>query len=298
MPKDLNAKPTEKKPVADTQGLEQFLNDPAGEVTEERLNKILQDELNKPESEMDMQLIHDVLEALEPETADAETIEAGRQRLSNRLQAIPIQAKRKSVITYLRRIALVAAALVLLFLATLGSARAMRWTFLLKLLEPIAQTFGIYGEDHVDESVHETPYQAQADDSETIYYPTAEDVPITYEGYRIRLNCVPERYQYYTGSLYEDPDIKILNVYYQHEEEMLSYTVQIFKDDETELGFLYEKKLEDGQTLIMGTLSLTYYHNSKDNLLYASWIDQDAHYCLNGNISESELEEILNGWNK
>jgi hypothetical protein len=87
-------------------------------------------------------------------------------------------------------------------------------------------------------------------------------------------------------------------VYYQHEEEMLSYTVQIFKDDETELGFLYEKKLEDGQTLIMGTLSLTYYHNSKDNLLYASWIDQDAHYCLNGNISESELEQILNGWNK
>ena len=298
MPKDLNAKPTEKTPVADTQGLEQFLNDPAGEVTEERLNKILQDELNKPESEMDMQLIHDVLEALEPETADAETIEAGRQRLSNRLQAIPIQAKRKSVITYLRRIALVAAALVLLFFATLGSARAMRWTFLLKLLEPIAQTFGIYGEDHVDESVHETPYQAQADDSETIYYPTAEDVPITYEGYRIRLNCVPERYQYYTGSLYEDPDIKILNVYYQHEEEMLSYTVQIFKDDETELSFLYEKMPEELSTRLIGSVSMTYYHNSEDNSLYVSWIDQDAHYSLNGNITESELIEIMNGWNK
>lgn len=298
MPKDLNAKPTEKKPVADTQGLEQFLNDPAGEVTEERLNKILQDELNKPESEMDMQLIHDVLEALEPETADAETIEAGRQRLSNRLQAIPIQAKRKSVITYLRRIALVAAALVLLFFATLGSARAMRWTFLLKLLEPIAQTFGIYGEDHVDESVHETPYQAQADDSETTYYPTEEDVPVTYEGYRIRLNWVPERYQYITGSLYEARDVKIINSYYQNGEDMLSYTVQIFKNDEAELSFLYEKKLEEGQSRIIGTVDLTYYHNSKDNLLYASWIDQDAHYSLNGNITESELEEILNRWNK
>lgn len=298
MPKDLNAKPTEKTPVADTQGLEQFLNDPAGEVTEERLNIILQDELNKPEPEMDMQLIHDVLEALEPETADAETIEAGRQRLSKRLQAIPVQAKRKSVITHLRRAALVAAALVIVFFATLGSARAMRWTFLLKLLEPIAQTFGIYGEDHVDESVHETPYQAQADDSETIYYPTEEDIPITYEGYRIRLNWVPERYQYITGSLYEDPDAKILNAYYQYEEQTLSYTVQIFKNDEAELSFIYEKKPEEGSTRLIGTISLTYYHNSRTNLLYASWIDQDAHYCLNGNISESELEGILSGWEK
>ena len=298
MPKDLNAKPTEKKPVADTQGLEQFLNDPAGEVTEERLNKILQDELNKPESEMDMQLIHDVLEALEPETADAETIEAGRQRLSNRLQAIPIQAKRKSVITYLRRAALVAAALVILFFATLGSARAMRWTFLLKLLEPIAQTFGIYGEDHVDESVHETPYQAQADDSETIYYPTEEDVPITYEGYRIRLNWVPERYQYITGSLYAARDVKILNAYYQHEEETLSYTVQIFENDEAELSILHEKMPDEGSTRLIGTVSLTYYHNSEDDSLYVSWIDQDAHYFINGIISDSELEEILNGWSK
>lgn len=297
MPKDLNAKPTEKTPVADTQGLEQFLNDPAGEVTEERLNKILQDELNKPESEMDMQLIHDVLEALEPETADAETIEAGRQRLSHRLKAIPVRTKREGVITHLRRAALVAAALVIVFFATLGSARAMRWTFLLKLLEPIAQTFGIYGEDHVDESVHDIPYQSQMDNNETIYYPTEEDVPATYEGYRIRLNWVPERYQYFTGSLYEARDIKILNMFYQYEEEMLSYTVQIFKNDETELSFLYEKMPEESKTLIIGTMTLTYYHNSRDNLLNVSWIDQDAHYSLNGNISESELEQILNGWN-
>ena len=158
MPKNLNTNPTDNQSVINRQILEQFVNDPRTEVTEEELNQILEDELNKPENEMDMQLIDEILEILEPRKLTQEEIEAGWEKLSKKFRARQI---RKNTVIHLRRALIAAAAVVVLFFVSLGAARAMKWTFLLKYLEPIAQTFGIYTENRAENNNQHPIYQAE-----------------------------------------------------------------------------------------------------------------------------------------
>ncbi len=295
MPKNLNTNPTDNQSVINRQLLEQFVNDPRTEVTEEELNQILEDELNKPENEMDMQLIDEILEILEPRKVPQEEIEAGWEKLSKKFQA---KQKRKNVVIHLRRALIAAAAVVVLFFGSLASARAMRWTFLLKYLEPIAQTFGIYTENRAENNSQQPVYQAEIENTEQIDYSSADEIPDSYDGYRIRLNNVPGRYHFATGSFAKNADVEVFYASYQNEDEWLAYTVQVFNSDEVELGFAYEKSIEEPYTRNVGMKELTFYHNSEDETLSVSWIDKNAYYLLLGNISEEELCAILEGFEK
>ena len=295
MPKNLNTNPAEHQSAINRQVLEQFVNDPSTEVTEEELNQILEDELNKPESEMDMQLIDEILEILEPRKVTQEEIEAGWEKLSKKFRARQI---RKNTVIHLRRALIAAAAVIVVFFVSLGSARAMKWTFLLKYLEPIAQTFGIYTENHAEITNQLPAYQAETEDNERIDYSSDEEVPELYEGYRIRLSNVPDRFIFSAGSLTRNSDVEIFYSFYQSEKEWLYYTVQIFKNEEAALSIAYEKDIEEPFTQNIGMKELTIYHNSDDETLSASWIDRNANYLLLGNSSEEELQDILEGFKK
>ena len=292
MPKNLNTNSTDKQSVINRQILEQFVNDPRTEVTEEELNQILEDELNKPESEMDMQLIDEILEILEPRKVTQEEIEAGWKKLSKKFRARQI---RKNTVMHLRRALIAVAAVVVLFFVSLGSARAMKWTFLLKYLEPIAQTFGIYTENHAEITNQLPAYQAETEDNERIDYSYDEEVPELYEGYRIRLHNVPGRFQFVTGSYTKTREMEVFYSFYQSEDEWLYYTAQIFSYEETALGIAYEKAIEDPFTQNVGMRELTFYHNSDDETLSVSWIDRNAHYSVVGYITEQELASIIAG---
>jgi hypothetical protein len=264
-------------------------------VTEEELNQILEDELNKPESEMDMQLIDEILEILEPRKVTQEEIEAGWEKLSKKFRARQI---RKNTVMHLRRALIAAAAVVVLFFVSLGSARAMKWTFLLKYLEPIAQTFGIYTENRAEITNQLPAYQAETEDNERIDYSSDKEVPELYEGYRIRLHNVPRRFQFVTGSLTKNSDMDVFNLFYQNESGWLNHSIQIFNGEGTALGFAFEKAIEEPYTQSVGMKELTFYHNSDDGTLSVSWIDRNAHYLLLGNITEEELQDILEGFKK
>ena len=283
--------------------IQQFLNEPESEVNKRRLQEILDEEMNKPEDQIDLQLVDEILAVLEPRTAEREEIDASWDRLDQKIQDKQSEGKtmpahHRSVMVFLGRIAAVAAAIVVLFFITVGSAKAMKWTFLLKFLNPIAQTFGI----SLDEREPETDQTMNSimEDStlEQTQFSSEADVPVQYEGYRIRLSHVPKRFTFVSGSVLNDETWIMFNMFYQTDEEWINYTVNIFPEDKTVLLLDYEKTVDELKTENVGMKELTFYHNSTDETVSVSWIDRNAHYSLYGNLTEEELSEIIEGFNE
>ena len=291
MPNDLNANQENTRYTMDRELLEQFVSNSDTEVMEEELNSILEDELGKHESEIDLQMVDELLEILEPIEIDEGTIEAGRKKLSASLRSGKKPHSR--VFIYFRRAAAAMAAIVVLFFVSLGSARAMRWTFLLKYLEPIAQTFGIFAGEHAEQSVPLSSYASADGDNKQISYSSVEDVPNTYDGYRIRLNNVPDRFSQITGSFSDEPETKMFNLFYQNENEWMSYLVYIFVNEDSAIMYEYEMTANEAENRLIGTKNVTFYHTAEDETLSVSWVDRNAHYSIVGYISEDELADIL-----
>jgi len=296
------------------QQIKQFLNDPSMEVTEEELNEILDKELQKPEDQIDLKLVDEILAILNPREVSEEEISASWDRFNEKLRAsekeqnptgaairsgnkasVPMTAG-KGLVVFLRRFALIAAAIVLLFFVSLGSAKAMKWTFLLKLLNPIAQTFGISLDvQSIDSPINED-YSVVLDDQEMRQFSTEDDIPAKYDGYRIKLNNIPERYSYLDGAFYPSQATNTFNFMYQSGDEWLSYNVSIFQTDDVGIEYQFETTMEVQEVRQVGMVELTFYHNGKDKTQYVSWVDRNAHYSLYGYISMDELTDIINGF--
>ena len=296
------------------QQIKQFLNDPSMEVTKEELNEILDSELQKPEDQIDLQMVDDILSVLNPREVSNEEISASWERFNEKLRAnekeqnptetalksgnkaVASKTAEKGLVVFLRRFGLIAAALVLLFFVSLGSAKAMKWTFLLKLLNPIAQTFGISLDvQSIDIPLNEE-YSVALDDQEMRQFSTEDEIPAKYDGYRIKLNNIPERYSYLDGAFYSTHATKTFNFMYQSGNEWLSYNVNIFETDEMGMEYQFETTMEVQEVHQVGMVELTFYHNDDDETQYVSWVDRNAHYSLYGYISMDELTDIINGF--
>lgn len=295
------------KPERDTNSyqelIQQFLNDPESEVNKRRLQEILDEEMNKPEDQIDLQLVDEILAVLEPRTAEQEEINASWDRLDQKIQdkqseGKTIPARHRSVMVFLGRFAAVAAALVVLFFITVGSAKAMKWTFLLKFLNPIAQTFGISLDERKPETDRTMNYPIEDSILEQTQFSSEADVPIQYMGYKIRLNHVPERYAFVNGSVLNDDTWTIFNMFYQFDGGWLNYYVNIFPEDETDLVVDYEKTAEVLKTENVGMKELTFYHTWDDETLSVAWVDRNAHYSLVGYLTQEELSEIIESFDE
>ena len=283
--------------------IQQFLNEPESEVNKRRLQEILDEEMNKPEDQIDLQLVDEILAVLEPQTTEQKEINASWDRLDQKIQDKQSEDKTKSAplrktVVFLGRIAAVAAAIVVLFFITVGSAKAMKWTFLLKFLNPIAQTFGISLDEREPETDQSMNSIMEDSITERTQFSSEADVPVQYMGYRIRLYRVPERFTFVDGSVLHDETWIVFNLFYQSGEEWLSYSINIFTDDETVLLLDYEKTVDELRTENVGMKELTFYHNSDDETISVSWVDRNAHYSLFGNLSEEELSDIIEGFNE
>ena len=289
------------------QQVRQFLNDPSMEVTDKQLNDLLEAELQKPEDQIDLQLVDEILAALNPREVSEEEISASWKRLNQKIQAIQSEQKdneavtestkasRKPIFRILRNFGLVAAAVVLLFFVSLGSARAMKWTFLLKFLNPIAQTFGIKLDDQITDIPSMEEYTAILDDQEKQQFSTEDEIPIKYNGYQIKLNNIPERFEFVEGSFYPTELMKSFDFLYQSRVEWLSYNVNIFETEQIGLEYQFETTMEVQEVRHIGMIELTFYHNGDDDTQSVSWVDRNAHYSLYGHITLEELTEIIQG---
>ena len=292
----------------------QLRNDLTMEVTEERLNEILEAELSKPEEEIDMRLVDEILSELEPREVSEGEIDASWKRLEGKLEATasasstasaigkPCTAKEKAkksvppTIKVLRSIGFVAAAIVVLFFVSLGTAKATRWTFLLKLLNPLAETFGISLDELKSETDPAEAYASILDDQKMKQFLSEDEIPEKYMGYRIKLDHIPERFTYTDGQFYPNEQMDTFNFLYLDGEKWLQYSVNIFETDEVGLQYMFETTLEETGKSNIGMIELTFYHNgNEDETELVSWVDRNAHYSLAGYITMEELTDIING---
>ena len=286
----------------------QILHHSSKEVTKEKLNEILEKELQKPDNEVDLELVDEILAELNPMEVTPDEISASWTRLEAKINQNGSTAKagtektararkriRRPLLVFLRRAALAAAAVVLLFFVSLGSARAMRWTFLLKLLNPIAQTFGI----SLDELKPDTPpaeaYSSRIDAQSMQQFSTEDEIPIEYNGYRIKLNNIPERFTFSNGTFYPGQAMNSFDFMFLSGEEWLFYNVNIFETDQVGIEYQFETTLEVQEKRNIGMIELTFYHNGDDETQSVSWVDRNAHYSIYGYISLEELTDIING---
>lgn len=273
-------------------------------VTEDRLNELLEEELSKPKDRIDMQLVEDILSELEPEQVSEDEINASWQRLEKKIDALHVgeaktypgsdATKKKPWFIVLRNIGLVAAAVVILLYVSIGTAKATRWTFLLKLLQPITETFGIKLGDDV-EPMFEEEYAFALDEGEMKIFSSTDEIPEKYKGYSIQLSGIPERFSFLEGSFYSSEQMDSFDFAFIDGEDWLSYNVNFFKTESAGIKYEFETTLEADEKKYIGMIEVSFYHNGDDRIQSVSWINKDGHYSLIGNITVGELNEIIGG---
>lgn len=282
----------------------QFLDDPSMEVTEERLEEILDEEFSKPEGQMDYQLVDEILDELNPRKVDSEEIEESWKRLEKKMDAFyPSSAQsrpegktaKKGGVRFLRIAAIAAAVIVILLSGSIGVAKATRWTFLMEFLSPLTETFGIsLGVQNQEEKTKEA-YKIASDDSEVQQFNSVDEIPLKYDGYRIRLDSIPERLTLTDGQFYPSGEMNVFNFQYQAGNEWLSYNVNVFENEDVNVISDYETTLEVVDRRYIGMIEVLFYRNDDLDTRYVSWVDRNAHYSLYGNLPMDELYTIIEG---
>lgn len=273
-----------------------LINDKNAELMPLELNRILEEELAKPEVEIDVQLVDELLELLEE--AEPSEVEKRRmwQGISDRLEK---EAPSRRLGFSWRRVAVIVVAAILLLTMTLGVAQALRWTFLLKLLEPLAQTFGIVTTDQLTESDSiEGEVSVEGDDTEQIVYDSFEAMPKTYKGHVVVPGWVPERYAFDHGTFFDNGWVEKHTVSYRYNDQSLSIDMTAYQEENTIVDFRYERAIDEPKTIDVEGIEALFYENSREGSIYAVWINDNVNYNLFGVVTREELIRIIGSMNK
>lgn len=271
--------------------IKRLINDKDVELMPLELNRMLEEELAKPEAEIDVQLVDELLKLLEEE--EPSEVEKRRmwQGISNQLDK---EAPKRHAGILRRRVAVVAVAVILLFSLTLGAAHALRWTFLLKLLEPLAQTFGIVTTDQLAESDSiEGEVYVEDDDTEQIVYDSLETMPKVLNGHVVVPGWVPDRYVFEQGVVYNNGLFEKNNVMYRNNDEWLSIDTMIYQDEGITVDFQYEREIGEPETIDVDGTEVLLYENSSEGSVYVAWVNGNVNYSLFGTVTEEELKLII-----
>jgi hypothetical protein len=272
-----------------------LINDKNAELMPLELNRILEEELAKPEVEIDVQLVDELLELLEE--AEPSEVEKRRmwQGISDRLDK---KEPDRRVRFSWRRVAVIVVAAILLLTMTLGVAQALRWTFLLKLLEPLAQTFGIVTTDQLTESDSIEERVTVDDDAvEQIVYDSFETMPKVIKGHAVVPGWVPERYIFEQGVVFDNGLFEKDNVMYRDNDEWLSIDVTLNQDQNAAVDYQYERAIDEPKSVDVNGAEVLIYGNSRNGSIYAAWVKDNANYSLYGVLTEQELVQIIESMN-
>lgn len=262
------------------------------EMSRHDIEQLLEAELAKPEAEMDAELVQQILEELEEAPAEDAQREAW-QKIDKRLSA---KRRWQPALVGLVRIAAVCVLVVAMLFATYGTAQALNWEFLLRLMRPFAETFMIYSGDD--------PAPTQAPAVSEVYgdavnaltqaqFTTLADCPDAIAGYPAKPAWMPERFTYAQGSMYTDMQVTSVSHVFKSEDGTCIVDVTIFTTDNDVNSYQYEQVPDQNSGLMVADYQVTLYRNSDNATLTASWMKDAAHYCITGTISEEEISAIL-----
>lgn len=261
------------------------------EMSRDELELLLDAELNKPEDELDEAFVQQLLELLE----DGPTPEQQRkawQKLDKQLTRQRWQPALKGI----GRIAAVAVLLAAIMFATYGTAQALNWDFLLRLMKPFAETFMLYS--------GENPAVTPQPESSPIYgdfdldfiqedFAALADCPETMDGHPVRPVWMPERFTYVQGSMYTDLHITSFTHVYGCEGGSCIMDVTLHENVNEANAYHFEQIPADAVSTYAAGCQVAFYRNTRNEQLTASWVHQNVHYCLTGTLSEEEIISIL-----
>ncbi len=262
------------------------------ELSRYDLEQMLEAELSKPEAEMDTELVQQILEILE-ESPTQEQQRNAWQKTSRRLMLTQWQP----VVTGLTRIAAVGVILVALMFATYGTAQALNWEFLLRLMKPFAETFMIYSGDTPEATPVPVTSEVYSDVERTFNqaeFTTLADCPDTIEGYPAKPVWMPERFTYLQGSMYADTLITSITHVYQSDMGICIIDISLLDDANDVDSYSYEQtENQPTHSEYVQGYPATFYYNNEGQLNSASWIVNNAHYSITGRMTKDEILQIL-----
>lgn len=275
--------------------INRLINDKEAELMPLELNRMLEEELAKPEAEIDVQLVDELLKLLEE--AEPSEVEKLRmwQGISDRLGR---EAPDRRTRFAWRRVAVVAVAAVLLFTLTLGVAHALRWTFLLKLLKPLAQTFGIVTTDQLTESDSiEERVSVEDDGTEQVVYDSLEAMPKAIKGHVVVPGWVPERYVFVQGTAFDNGYFEKYTATYRYDDKWLDIDVTIYPDVNPTVDFQYERAVNEPESIDVAGTEVLFYKNSDEGSIYAAWVNNNENYSFVGAVTREELIQVIESMN-
>lgn len=276
--------------------IEHLKNDRTTELMPHELNKMLDQELSKPAEEVDAQLVRDLLDLLEEEVPTQKS----KDECWNAIQTRVHRKKGSKCKTVLRRACAIAAAMVMIVVISFGTAQAFNWTFLLKILGPAAETFGIHSTNNPDNPADPSDNHEYTDadvEFEQVNYTSLEDMPTQLKGFTIVPRWIPERYTFTSGSIYEDLDTAVVSMLFQNGDEFLALNISFYENEEDSFSNVYESCPEYEKSMQVENQSVTYYHNDSGEIRAVSAIAQNAHVYIGGSITEHELAQIISSMN-
>ena len=275
--------------------IDSLANDITVEMKSDDLVQLLNIELSKPESEIDGQLVQEILDALEPSEPDPAQMRAGWLRVKEDLPKRQVRGRGRM---RLAQIAAMAAVISIVLVSTIQDAGAFRWTLIQKILKPVAETFGIIIDDRTEDipvDDESTVYSVSDAPSNLVTYATLDDVPETYEGYIIRPKWLPEGFSFNVGTHFSSHESEIFSLDFLCDSKWFNLNVHITTLDEENMVYSreFERNLEIPIELAVGQHTVTFYNNAEDQFQSAFWIYENAYYMLSGELSVDEITHFV-----
>ena len=266
------------------------------EMSRYDLEQMLEAELNKPEDEMDTELVQQILEILE-DGPSMEQQHKSWQQIDKRLKFKQWQP----VVSGLTRIAAVGVILVALLFATYGTAQALNWEFLLRWMKPFAETFMIYsGDDPVCTPAPEVSevYGDMGIEFTQQEFTTLADCPDKVDEYPVKPVWVPDRFTYLQGSMYSDAHMTSITHVFSGNNEYCVIDISMLNDGNNTDSYQFEQVPAQNTSLYAGGYQIAVYHNSDNVTLTVSWMAENVHYSITGAINEEEITKIIDSMMK
>jgi hypothetical protein len=255
------------------------------------LNHMLEEELAKPEAEIDVALVDELLKLLE----ESEPSEVEKRRIWHGItDQLEKDSRKRTSRTVLHRVAAILIGVIALATLTVGTAQAFRLTFLLKLLEPLAQTFGIVTTDQLSElSQIDKNIRIENDVTEQNVFTSLDAMPVEVNGHKIIPAWVPERYSFEHGTTFDNESFQRYTVTYQSNDDWLFIETTLFRAEDASVDFQYERSAYEPIMIDVAGVGVQLYTNDENKTIYASWLNDTVSYNLSGALTEHELVRIV-----
>lgn len=269
--------------------MERLHLDAETEMTRDELEGILNEELARPEEQMDEELIRDIVWLLE-DGVTGQMLEQAWKKTAKRLPGNQMHP----AIGWCARIAATLMIVMGLTVVTYKTAEAFNWQLILRLMRPIAETFMLYsglqpGEGIIPGETYEDGVKQDTADQ----YATVEDAPEFMLGYPVRPRGIPERFAYVQGSSYTDDMIAMLTHVYSSGSDICIFSVTVTTARELTASQQFVTAAGETQEMYLAGCRVTYDFNADHSTVSACWIQDNARYSLFGAIDEAELALIV-----